>query len=97
MCASSVCIVHIWKVVFKAQKKNLIEREVPTLQAREYSGDFAFSNEAKADEYIEALCGIEVDTYGEWFQKTDADGSVWFVYFEEPYELDPANPQLTEV
>ena len=70
---------------------------MPTLRTKEYSGDFAFSNEAKADEYVTNLCDITPDSYSEWVQKTDADGSVWFVYFEEPYELDPTSPTLAEV
>lgn len=93
MAGNEVCIVHLCRVEFFPEDKDLtIERYVPNIRSLKHCDDFAFSSWEKADEYVMAKVGIEVDRCGVWHRKVMEDGSVWFVFYEDPYELDPPIP-----
>lgn len=94
---AKVYLVHIHRVTFEKIDKNLLDdQEYPDVRTKEYSGDFAFTDEDESMRFVTELTGGVPTVFSKWEEFVDDAGDHWFVYCEEPYELDPENPTLSE-
>lgn len=92
---SRVFVVHINKTELVGETK---DNSMPDVE--ESYCNYAFSDEDEADDFVEVVTGYNPKNmgimYGIWSRKIDDSGNVWYIKYDEPYELDPIKAEMVK-
>ena len=96
-------VVHAYLANFDMINRSIDAEGInrPWIEVAERRADYAFTSEEASNKYVSALTGINLSevsglAYEEWI-KIENNGRVWFIYFEEPVELDPKETRMYKI